>query len=69
MFFVEAGWYETDEALKNKIEWCFEPNSENTYIVGKGPVGNLPDDEKEKYLRNEAYRDNWFSKLMTRLKG
>ena len=56
-FATEVGWYPTIEEFTKRVRECFEPNTVDTYIVGKGLVKNMSPDDKEKYLPNKETKD------------
>jgi hypothetical protein len=46
-FFNSAGDLQTVADLQAKIDWCFEPPTDSTYIVGHGLVGKRKSNEAE----------------------
>ncbi len=45
-FFTTAGQFQSVADLKAKIEWCFQPVTASTYVVGQGLVGGQKSESK-----------------------
>jgi hypothetical protein len=51
MFFAEPGWYNSVDDLKAKVAWALSDPTDDTYIVGKGLIGNMSEAEQNEYLK------------------
>lgn len=46
-FFTRAGQFQSVADLEAKIEWCFQPITDSTYIVGHGLVGKQKTNDRD----------------------